>query len=99
MNSYFCTLIIAYTEAATGGVLYEKVFLESSKNSQENTCARVSFLIKLQVSSLGDCFYLQKDCSVLFFFSSIFREVFIVSTTRNDLKILFVLHKFISKVG
>ena len=26
----------------------KKVFLEISKNSQENTCARVSFLIKLQ---------------------------------------------------
>ena len=28
----------------------EKVFLEISQNSQENTCARVSFLIKLQAS-------------------------------------------------
>ena len=27
-----------------------KVFLEISQNSQENTCARVSFLIKLQAS-------------------------------------------------
>ena len=34
---------IVVTEAATGGVLYEKVFLEISQNSQENTCARVSF--------------------------------------------------------
>ena len=34
-------------EAATGGVLYKKVFLKISINSQENTCARVSFLIKL----------------------------------------------------
>ena len=29
------------TEAATGGVLKEKVFLEISQNSQENTCAQV----------------------------------------------------------
>ena len=36
------------TEAATGGVPYEKVFLEISQNSQENTRARVSFLIELQ---------------------------------------------------
>ena len=36
------------TEAATGGVLYEKVFLITSQNSQENTCVRVSFIIKLQ---------------------------------------------------
>ena len=35
------------SEAAAGGVLQEKVFLEISQNSQENTSARVSFLIKL----------------------------------------------------
>ena len=29
-------------EAATGGVLYKKVFLKISQNSQENTCARAS---------------------------------------------------------
>ena len=28
-----------------------KVFLEISQNSQENTCARVSFLVKLQAAS------------------------------------------------
>ena len=33
-------------EAPTRGVLWKKVFLEISQNSQENTCARVSFLIK-----------------------------------------------------
>ena len=35
-------------EAATRGVLYKKVFLEISQNSQENNRARVSFLIKFQ---------------------------------------------------
>ena len=35
-------------EAATGGVLQEKAFLEISLNSQEITCARASFLTKLQ---------------------------------------------------
>ena len=39
------------SEAATKGVLCKKVFLEISQNSQENTCARVSFLIKLQAVS------------------------------------------------
>ena len=34
-------------EAATGGVLQEKVFLEISKTLQGKTCARASFLIKL----------------------------------------------------
>ena len=29
-------------EAATGGVLQEKVFLEILQNSQQNTCARIS---------------------------------------------------------
>ena len=50
-------------EAATGGVLWKKVFLKISQNSQENTCAGVSLLIKLQASSNffyratpGDCF-------------------------------------------
>ena len=30
----------------------KKVFLEISQNARENTCARVSFLIKLQASGL-----------------------------------------------
>ena len=33
-------------------VYCKKVFLEISQNSQENTCARVSFLIKLQAQSM-----------------------------------------------
>ena len=35
------------SEATTRGVLGKKVFLEISQNSQETTCARVYFLIKL----------------------------------------------------
>ena len=35
-------------DAATRGVLCKTVFLETSQNSQENTCARVCVLIKLQ---------------------------------------------------
>ena len=41
-------------EAATGGVLQKKAFLKISKHSQENTCARVSFEVKLQ--ALGRVF-------------------------------------------
>ena len=43
--SVFCVqpLFQRKTEAATGDILQGKVFLEISKNSQENTCARVSF--------------------------------------------------------
>ena len=32
------------TKAANGDALEKKVFLEISQNSQENICARVSFL-------------------------------------------------------
>ena len=43
---------IEETEAATRGVLYEKVLLEIWQNWQENTCARVSLLITLQAWGL-----------------------------------------------
>ena len=36
-------------EAATRGVLYKKMILEISQNSQENACARASFLLGLQL--------------------------------------------------
>ena len=36
----------------------KKVLLDISQNSQENTCARVSFLIKLQASG---CNLLKRD--------------------------------------
>ena len=42
------SFIMLLTEAATEGVLWKKMFLEILQNSQENTCARASFLIKLQ---------------------------------------------------
>ena len=37
-----------HRKAATGGVLLEKVFLEISQDSQENTCGKVPFLIRMQ---------------------------------------------------
>ena len=41
----FISFIISFTtEAATRGVLWEKMFRKMLQNSQENTCARVSFL-------------------------------------------------------
>ena len=39
-------------EAVTQRCSVKKVFLEISKNSHENTCARISFLVKLQASGL-----------------------------------------------
>ena len=40
------------------------MFLEISQNSQENTCARVSFLIKLQAS--GRIIKLTSECHLIF---------------------------------
>ena len=40
----------SYSEASTRGVLWNNVFFEILQNAQENTCARVAFLIKLQAS-------------------------------------------------
>ena len=41
-------LIFEVTEAVVQRCSVKKVFLKFLQNSQENTCARVSFLIKLQ---------------------------------------------------
>ena len=48
----FNLVIMVNTEAATRGVLIKKVFLEISQDSQENTCVRVSFLIKKRPAHL-----------------------------------------------
>ena len=42
-------------EVVAPEVFCEKVFLEISQNSQEKTCPRVSFLIKLQAWGLQLC--------------------------------------------
>ena len=39
---------IHLTETVVRRCSVKKMFLETSQNSQENTCARVSFLIRLQ---------------------------------------------------
>ena len=46
------------SEAATGGVLSEKMFLKILQNSQENICVRVSFLIKLLALA---CKFIERD--------------------------------------
>ena len=50
LRNYFRIFTITYinTEAVTQTCSVKKVFLEISENSQENTCTRVSFLIKFQ---------------------------------------------------
>ena len=45
-------------EAVVQRCSVKKVFLEISQNSQESTCARVAFLIKLQASGL--CNFIKK---------------------------------------
>ena len=37
-------------------MVYKKVFLEISQNSQESACARVYFLIELQAETLANVF-------------------------------------------
>ena len=48
----FEVLLKIVPEAATGGVLWKKMFLKTSQNSQQNTCTRASFLMKLLAWSL-----------------------------------------------
>ena len=43
-------------EAVVQRCSVKKVFLETSQNWQENTCARVSFLIKMQAETLAQVF-------------------------------------------
>ena len=43
--------IFHLSEAVTGGVLLEKVFLEILQISLENTCGKVPFLIKFQAEA------------------------------------------------
>ena len=51
--SFVIRFIISFTtEAATRVVLWKKVFFAMLQNWQENTCPRVSFLIKLQAWDL-----------------------------------------------
>ena len=51
------------TEAIARRCFVKRVFLEISQNSQENTCARIFFLIKLQASGL----FLQSNFDGWFF--------------------------------
>ena len=54
----YSSLLLQTLEVATGGVLLEEVFLEILQNSHENTCARVSVLIKLQAEA---CNFIKKE--------------------------------------
>ena len=64
------------TEAATRGALYLEIF----QNSQENTCARVSFLIKVQA-----CNFIKNETKAQLFsseFCKIFKNSFFIEHLR-----------------
>ena len=65
------TLVCDVEKQSPGGVLWEKVVLEISENSQENACVRVSFSIKLQAKA---CNSVKKEILALLF-SSKFCEI------------------------
>ena len=50
-KSQIDALFIQFKEAVVQRCSAKKVFLEISQNSQENTCAKVSFLTKLQAGT------------------------------------------------
>ena len=99
------------TEATTRGVLSKKVFLKISQNSQENTCARVSFLITLLKKRLWHrCFlvnfakfsrtpFLQNTCARLLLKKITFAEIpALISKSKlvsADKQILSSYHHFI----
>ena len=47
-HEFYVAWACLYSEAVVQRCSVQKLFLEIPQNSQENTCARVSFLIKLQ---------------------------------------------------
>ena len=70
-------------EAVTRGVLWKKMFLEISENSQENTCARASLFIKLQAEA---CNFITKETLAQVFscdFSEISKNTFFTEHIRT----------------
>ena len=62
----------------------KKIFLKISRNSQENACARVSFLVKLQAET---CNFIKREALALVFyceFCEIFKNTFFCRITPDD---------------
>ena len=76
-------------EAATRGVLQEKVFLKISQNLQENTWARASFLIKLQGRSEACNFSTKETLTQVFSceFCHIFENTSLRATVSKNFSI------------
>ena len=70
LSLYTSALSFLTIEAVVQRCSVKTVFLKSSQNSQENNCARVSFLIKLQ-----DCRFIKKE-TVAQVFSFEYCEIF-----------------------
>ena len=69
-------------------MFFKKVFLKISQNSLENTCTRVSFLIKLQTQAWN---FIKKDTLAQVFpceFCEIFKSTFFIEHLRWVLLIL-----------
>ena len=62
-------------EAVVRRCSVKKVFLQISQNPQENTCARVSFLIKLKAEA---CNFVKKETLRTSFLQNTFRKLLIV---------------------
>ena len=79
---------ILQLKVATRGVLWKKLFLKISQNSQKNTSARVSFLIKLQASELQ--LYKKETLALVFSweFCEIFKNTFFTEHLRTAASVL-----------
>ena len=85
------------SEAPARGVLWKKVFLKLSKNSQENTCARVSFLIKLQASGLR--LYWKRDSGTgVFLWIEISKDTFFTEHLWTTASKMWILYLSLSKL-
>ena len=77
---YWSNCNFQYLKAITRRCSVTKVFLKISKNSQENTCTRVSFLIKLQSSA---CNFIKQESRTQVFSCEIwetFKKTFLCRT-------------------
>ena len=85
------------TRSSRQGCSMKKVFLEILQNSQENTCARVSFLIKLQTSA---CNFIEKQALAQVVFLRIvwnFQEQLFTQNTSGGCFWNACIHKVIKK--
>ena len=71
MSFFVLEIYLNFSLPKTEAVALQKIFLDISQNLQENTCAKVSFLIKLEVSA---CNFIKKGDPGTGVFQWIFRN-------------------------